>query len=125
MKYLFISILAALSLAVFANETIDYEIGNELKLKRDNSQVLYHYKHDAIELSLNRDFLDSPYRLFIDARDLYRVKKGEKIKLLESFRDGRIFKVELLEEQPKRDYYFVELESLKNYLLILPETSSG
>ena len=100
MKYLLISILSALSLAVFANETIVYEIGNELKLKRDNSQVLYHYKHDAIELSLNRDFLDSPYRLFIDARDLYRVKKGEKIKLLESFRDGRIFKVELLEEQP-------------------------
>jgi len=125
MKYLLISILSALSLAVFANETIVYEIGNELTLKRDNSQVLYHYKHDAIELSLNRDFLDSPYGLFIDARDLYRVKKGEKIKLLESFRDGRIFKVELLEEQPKRDYYFVELESLKNYLLIQPETSSG
>ena len=78
MKYLLISILAALSLAVFANETIVYEIGNELTLKRDNSQVLYHYKQDAIELSLNRDFLDSPYRLFIDARDLYRVKKAKR-----------------------------------------------
>ena len=125
MKYLFISILAALSLAVFANETIDYEIGNELKLKRDNSVVLYHYKHDAIEISRNRDFLDSPFGLLIDARDLYRVKRGEKIKILEGFRDGKIFKVELLKEQPKRDYYFVELESLKNYILIKPTTSSG
>ena len=125
MKYLLISILSAFSFAVSANELIVYEVGSELKLKRDNSVVLYHYKHDAIEINLNRDFLDSPFGRLIDARDLYRVKRGEKIKILEGFRDGKIFKVELLEEQPKRDYYFVELESLKNYILIKPSTSSG
>ena len=125
MKYLLILILTTLTFTVFAKEQIIYEIGDELKLKRDNSVVLYFYKNDAIELSLNRDFLDSPLRLFIDARDLYRIKKGEKIRLLEIFRDGKIFKVELLKQQSKRDYYFVELESLKHYSLIKPETSSG
>ena len=125
MKYLLILILTTLTFTVFAKEQIIYEIGDELKLKRDNSVVLYFYKNDAIELSLNRDFLDSPFRLFIDARDLYRIKKGEKIRLLEIFRDGKIFKVELLKQQSKRDYYFVELESLKHYSLIKPETSSG
>ena len=125
MKYLLILILTTLTFTVFAKEQIIYEIGDELKLKRDNSVVLYFYKNDAIELSLNRDFLDSPFRLFIDARDLYRIKKGEKIRLLEIFRDGKIFKVELLKQQPKRDYYFVELESLKHYSLIKPETSFG
>ncbi|MEC7865780.1 MAG: hypothetical protein VYD02_02620, partial [Pseudomonadota bacterium] len=87
MKYLLILILTTLTFAVFAKEQIIYEIGDELKLKRDNSVVLYFYKNDAIELSLNRDFLDSPFRLFIDARDLYRIKKGEKIRLLEIFRE--------------------------------------
>ena len=125
MKYLLILILTTLTFTVFAKEKIIYEIGDELKLKRDNSVVLYFYKNDAIELSLNRDFLDSPFRLFIDARDLYRIKKGEKIRLLEIFREGKIFKVELLKQQSKRDYYFVELESLKHYSLIKPETSSG
>ncbi len=125
MKYLLISILSALSLAIFANETIVYEIGNELKLKRDNSVVLFYFKHDAIELSLNREFIDSPYGLFIDARDLYRIKKGEKIRLVESFRDGKIFKVELLKEKPRRDHYFIDLDSLRSYNLITAETASG
>ena len=125
MKYLLILILTTLTFSVFAKEQVIYEIGDELKLKRDNSVVLYFYRNDAIELSLNRDFLGSPFRSFIDARDLYRIKKGQKIRLLESFWDGKIFKVELLEQQPKRDYYFVELESLKHYSLIKPETSSG
>ena len=125
MKYLLILILTTLTFSVFAKEQVIYEIGDELKLKRDNSVILYFYKNDAIELSLNRDFLDSPFRSFIDARDLYRVKKGQKKRLLESFWDGKIFKVERLEQQPMRNYYFVELESLKHYSLIKPETSSG
>ena len=125
MKYLILSALLTLTLSLTAKEKIDYEVGDELKQKRDNSVILFHYKHDAIELILNREFIDSPYDLFIDARDLYRIKKGEKIRLVESFRDGKIFKVELLKEKPRRDHYFIELESLRSYSLINPETTSG
>ena len=125
MKYLIFSVLVTLTFSLSAKEKIVYEVGNELTLKRDNSVVLFYYKHDAIELNLNREFIDSPYGLFIDARDLYRIKKGEKIRLVESFRDGKIFKVELLKEKPRRDHYFIELESLRSYSLINPETTSG
>ena len=125
MKYLILSVLLTLTLSLTAKEKIDYEVGDELKLKRDNSVVLFYYKHDAIELILNREFIDSPYDLFIDARDLYRIKKGEKIRLVESFRDGKIFKVELLKEKTRRDYYFIEFDSLRSYNLIKTETASG
>ena len=125
MKYLILSVLLTLTLSLTAKEKIVYEVGDELKLKRDNSVVLFYYKHDAIELILNREFIDSPYDLFIDARDLYRIKKGEKIRLVESFRDGKIFKVELLKEKTRRDYYFIEFDSLRSYNLIKTETASG
>ena len=125
MKYLIFSVLVTLTFSLSAKEKIVYEVGNELTLKRDNSVVLFYFKHDAIELNLNREFIDSPYGLFIDARDLYRIKKGEKIRLVESFRDGKIFKVELLKEKPRRDHYFIELESLRSYSLINTETTSG
>ena len=125
MKYLFLSVLLTLTLSLTAKEKIDYEVGDELKLKRDNSVILFHYKHDAIELILNREFIDSPYDLFIDARDLYRIKKGEKIRLVESFRDGKIFKVELLKAKPRRDHYFIELDRLRSYNLIKTESTSG
>ena len=124
MKYLIFLVLVTLTFSLSAKEKIVYEVGNELTLKRDNSVVLFYFKHDAIELNLNREFIDSPYGLFIDARDLYRIKKGEKIRLVESFRDGKIFKVELLKEKPRRDHYFIELESLRSYNLINPETTS-
>ena len=125
MKYLILSALLTLTLSLTAKEKIDYEVGDELKLKRDNSVVLFYYKHDAIELILNREFINSPYDLFIDARDLYRIKKGEKIRLVESFRDGKIFKVELLKAKPRRDHYFIELDSLRSYNLLKTETTSG
>ena len=125
MKYLIFSVLVTLTFSLSAKEKTVYEVGDELTLKRDNSVVLFYYKHDAIELNLNREFIDSPYGLFIDARDLYRIKKGEKIRLVESFRDGKIFKVELLKEKPRRDHYFIEIESLRSYNLINTETTSG
>ena len=125
MKYLFILIVTSLPFSLVAKDEIIYEVGNELKLERYSSVVLYHYKNDAININLNREFLDSPFDLMVDVRDLYKVERGEKIKLLESFWDGKIFKVQLLKEKPKRPYYFVELESLKNYSLIESKQSSG
>ena len=128
MKYLLILALL-LSLSVTAEREKIYVIGSELESKKHNSLVLYHYKNDVLRINLTRDFFnpnqDFLYDIAVDSRDLYKVRKGDKIKLLESFRDGRIFKVELLEERPKRDYYFIEFESLKNYILIQPEGFSG
>lgn len=123
MKYFLGLIIAIFSLAFLASDKSTFEVGHELQLKRDNMVVLYHYKADAVEMNLTRDFIDYPS--VIDVRDIYKIKKGEKIKLLESFRKGKIFKVELLKEKAKRDYYFLERESLRHYQLVNSELTSS
>ena len=128
MKYLLILALL-LPFSVTAEREKIYVIGSELESKKHNSLVLYHYKNDVLRINLTRDFFnpnqDFLYDIAVDSRDLYKVRKGDKIKLLESFRDGDIFKVKLLKKDSKRDYYFVETESLKNYILIEPKSSSS
>ena len=128
MKYLLILALL-LPFSVTAEREKIYVIGSELESKKHNSLVLYHYKNDVLRINLTRDFFnpnqDFLYDIAVDSRDLYKVRKGDKIKLLESFRDGDIFKVKLLKKDSKRDYYFVETESLKHYILIEPKSSSS
>ena len=128
MKYLLILALL-LPFSVTAEREKIYIIGSELESKKHYSLVLYHYKNDVLRINLTRDFFnpnqDFLYDIAVDSRDLYKVRKGDKIKLLESFRDGDIFKVKLLKKDSKRDYYFVETESLKNYILIEPKSSSS
>ena len=128
MKYLLILALL-LPFSVTAEREKIYIIGSELESKKHYSLVLYHYKNDVLRINLTRDFFnpnqDFLYDIAVDSRDLYKVRKGDKIKLLESFKDGDIFKVKLLKKDSKRDYYFVETESLKNYILIEPKSSSS
>ena len=128
MKYLLILALL-LPFSVTAEKEKIYIIGTELESKKHNSLVLYHYKNDVLRINFTRDIFnpnqDSLYDIAVDSRDLYKVRKGDKIKLLESFRDGDIFKVQLLKKDSKRDYYFVETESLKHYTLIEPKSSSS
>ena len=58
-------------------------------------------------------------------RNIYKVKKGDIIKLVKESKSGDVFKVQLLMKQPGRDYYFVESETLKHYKLIEPLSSSN
>ena len=125
MKYFFSLFIGLFSFALYALEDLDYEVGNELKLDRQFSVVLFHYKNDAIKVIQNRDFYDTPYNFMVDARDLYKIKKGERIKLIESFREGKVFKVQLLNDKPKRNYYFVDFNSLRHYSLVQSPPSSS
>jgi len=59
----------------------------------------------------------------IDARDIYKARKGDVIRLEESYRDGKIFRVSLLSDKVRRKKYFVLSEDLKKLSLILPESS--
>ena len=85
-----------LSFSIFSNteEDSNFEIGSEFESKNFSSAVLYHYKNDAIRVDISKDLLsDSDFFLHnatVDARDLYKIKRGEKIKLLESIREGKI-----------------------------------
>ena len=125
MKYFFSLFIGLFSFVLYTLEDLDYEVGNELKLDRQFSVVLFHYKNDAIKVIQNRDFYDTPYHFMVDARDLYKIKKGERIKLIESFREGKVFKVQLLNDKPKRNYYFVDFNSLRHYSLVQSPPSSS
>ena len=125
MSYLLKFIILFISLPFLAEDEIVYEIGNELESSKHFSLVLYHYKKDAIRVMIFRDFNDLPMYGVVDGRDLYKVKKGERIRLMESFRDGKIYKVKLIKERPKRSFYFIETESLKNYTLLSPRPPSS
>ena len=129
-QYIFSLIIVLSSLSILASEENTYEIGSELMSEKHSSLVLFHYKNDAFRQYLNRDnfFFDFDWDFIsttVDTRDLYKIKKGDKIKLLESLRDGKVYKVELLKDFVRRPHYFVESESLKHYNLIKPETDSG
>ena len=129
-QYIFSLIIVLSSLPILASEENTYAIGSELMSEKHSSLVLFHYKNDAFRQYLNRDnfFFDFDWDFIsttVDTRDLYKIKKGDKIKLIESLRDGKVYKVELLKDFARRPHYFVESESLKHYNLIKPETDSG
>tara|TARA_Y100000588_G_scaffold6792_1_gene8043 strand:+ start:493 stop:891 length:399 start_codon:yes stop_codon:yes gene_type:complete len=117
MKRKLIILLLPLSLFLSSKEESSYEVGTQFVLTRGYSEVLYHYIHDAIEISRYDDFLDPFQRMTVDARDLYRIKKGEKILLVESIREGKFYKVKLLTNKPKRKHYFIEKDNLRSYSL--------
>lgn len=113
-----------LAIDVFA-ESVIYKVGIELvSKKRTSPAVLFYYKNDLIRLLDTRVF--GQYgRSSGDARHIYQIRKGDKIRLLESSRNGDIFKVQLLEEPSKGSYYFfIESSNLKHFSLIESEPSS-
>ena len=100
-------------------DNIIYTAGDELESKkRTTPAVLYHYKNDLIRVIDGRIY--GQYgRSSGDGRHLYKIKKGDKIRLLESLRNGDIFKVHLLaDKQQGSFYYFIESKNLKHLSLI-------
>jgi hypothetical protein len=125
MKTIFFIILI-IPLLLFSKE-VEYVVGSELESDRSSSIALFHYRADAVRLNTARDF-DFSTRDFIrhaaiDVRDIYKARKGDVIRLEESYRDGKIFRVSLLSDKVRRKKYFVLSEDLKKLSLILPESS--
>tara|TARA_B100001250_G_C19721258_1_gene753929 strand:- start:412 stop:804 length:393 start_codon:yes stop_codon:yes gene_type:complete len=120
-----------LSFSIFSNteEDFNFEIGSEFESKKFSSAVLYHYKNDAIRVDMSKDLLsDSDFFLHnatVDARDLYKIKRGEKIKLLESIREGKIYKVRLLKENARRSHYYLISDNLSQFNLLNSDSQSS
>ena len=125
MKTIFFIILI-IPLLLFSKE-VEYVVGSELESDRSSSIALFHYRADAVRLNTARDFYfsteDFVRHAAIDARDIYKARKGDVIRLEESYRDGKIFRVSLLSDKVRRKKYFVLSEDLKKLSLILPESS--
>ena len=124
MKYLSLSLILVFAIGIFSEKSDRLDLRSEYKAKYHSSLVLFHYKKDVIKVILTKDLIFSFDDLLrfssVDSRDLYKIKKGEKIRLIESFKGGDIFKVKLLKEGTNRPYYYVESASLKNYILEEP-----
>ena len=106
-------------------ENIIYTVGDELESKkRTTPAALYNYKNDLIRVLDGRVY--GQYgRSSGDGRHIYQIRKGDKIRLLESLRNGDIFKVQLLEDPSKGSYYFfIDSSNLKHFSLIESEPSS-
>ena len=112
-----------LAIDVFA-ESVIYKAGIELvSKKRTSPAVLFYYKNDLIRLLDTRVF--GQYgRSSGDGRHIHQIRKGDKIRLLESLRNGDIFKVQLLEDPSKGSYYFfIDSSNLKHFSIIESEPS--
>ena len=125
MKRIFLILLTS-PLLLFSMEE-DYAVGSELQSERSSAIALYHYRADAVRLKTARDFSFSAHDFVshaaIDARDIYKARKGDIIRLEESYRNGKIFRVSLLSDKVSRKKYFVLSEDLKKLFLINPESS--
>lgn len=125
MKIIFFIILI-FPFSLFSKE-VQYNIGAELESNRTSTIALFHYRADAVRLENARDFHfyteDFVRHAAIDARDIYKARKGDIIRLEESYRDGKIYRVQLLTNKVKRKKYFVLSEDLKKLSLVVPESS--
>ena len=89
------------------------------KLSPHNSKVLYFFLNDAYSTYQARRFNDWTEFSITDGRNLVRLNKGDRIKIVKSKHQNRIFEVELLDGFEKNGKYFVIKEDLiSDYILV-------
>mgnify|MGYP006113024799 FL=1 len=110
--------------AVSEEEISLYKTGDILS-SSNSILVLYHNRFDAIKSERVKRFggLDifSLRDLSVDGRDIYKLKRGDKFQVMELLRDGRILKVKLIKDKPRRNFYYAVTESIKDYSVLLEE----
>ena len=110
--------------AVSEEEIGLYKIGDILS-SSNSILVLYHNRFDAIKSERVKRFggLDifSLRDLSVDGRDIYKLKRGDKFQVMELLRDGKILKVKLIKDKPRRNFYYAVTESIKDYSVLLQE----
>jgi hypothetical protein len=77
-----------------------------------NGQVLYQMPQDALHTFRGREYGDWNQFSFIDSRRLVRLKKGYRVKLIEPFFNGDIYKVNLLDGFSKDKTYYIITDDL-------------
>ena len=82
------------------------------RLSTHNSKVLYFFSTDAYNTYQARRFNDWNEFSITDGRNLVRLNKGDRIKIIQSKHHNRIFEVELLDGFTKNRKYFVIKEDL-------------
>tara|TARA_B100001057_G_scaffold419602_1_gene439469 strand:+ start:6567 stop:6965 length:399 start_codon:yes stop_codon:yes gene_type:complete len=127
MKIIFLICLTFTTVKSFADDGMPViEIGQTWSLEArsnknslSNSKVLYYLSHDAYSTYQARIFSDWDRFSFIDSRNLVRLNKGDRIKILKTRHHKKIYQVELLDGFEKNKKYFVIKDDLiKDFKLL-------
>ena len=110
-------------------EIDEYKVGNIFSTTSSSMLVLYHYQMDAIQYDRVKSFGSSDIfslrELSVDGRDIYKLHRGDKFQISESLREGKVLKVKLLKDKPRRNFYYAVTDSIKRYAELISTTPSN
>ncbi|RZO27942.1 MAG: hypothetical protein EVA97_03475 [SAR86 cluster bacterium] len=119
--FIILSILVVPNMQGNVDETSKIDIGQTWSLeKRSNkssigdSEVLYFFSNDAYNTYQARRFSDWDRFSIIDGRNLVRLNTGDRVEILKSKYQSKIYEVKLLDGFQKNRRYFLIKEDLIN-----------
>tara|TARA_E500000178_G_scaffold114815_1_gene114849 strand:- start:1633 stop:2022 length:390 start_codon:yes stop_codon:yes gene_type:complete len=119
--FIILSILIVPNMHSYDNETSKIEIGQTWSLEtRSNkssigdSEVLYFFSNDAYNTYHARRFSDWDRFSIVDGRNLVRLNTGDRVEILKSKHQSKIYEVKLLDGFQKNRRYFLIKEDLIN-----------
>ena len=124
--FIILSILIVPNMHSYDNETTKIEIGQTWSLEtRSNkssigdSEVLYFFSNDAYNTYQARRFSDWDRFSIVDSRNLVRLNQGDRIKILKTKHQNKVYQVELLDGYEKNRKYFVIKDDLFSFFELM------
>jgi len=119
--FIILSILIVPNMHGHIDETSKIEMGQTWSLEtRSNkssigdSEVLYFFSNDAYNTYQARRFSDWDRFSIVDGRNLVRLNTGDRVEILKSKHQSKIYEVKLLDGFQKNRRYFLIKEDLIN-----------
>ena len=84
------------------------------KASLSGSKVLYFFSSDAYHTYQSRIFSDWDNFSIVDSRNLVRLNKGDRVQILKTKHNEKVYQVELLDGFEKNKKYFVIKDDLFN-----------
>ena len=96
----------------FRSYDVEYYYNFQLIVAEHRAIVLYYFSIDALNTYQARKFNDWDQFSIVDGRNLVRLNKGDRIKIIKPKHQDEIYEVELLDGFEKNKKYFVIKEDL-------------
>ncbi|MFL2720550.1 MAG: hypothetical protein ACJ0FB_03620 [Gammaproteobacteria bacterium] len=124
--FVLITILLTLNINGHDHEASNIEIGQKWSLEtRSNkssigdSEVLYFFSNDAYNTYQARRFSDWDRFSIVDGRNLVRLNTGDRVEILKSKYQSKIYEVKLLDGFNKnRQYYLIKEDLINDFKLM-------
>jgi hypothetical protein len=124
--FVLLTILLTLNINGHDHEVSNIEIGQKWSLEtRSNkssigdSEVLYFFSNDAYNTYQARRFSDWDRFSIVDGRNLVRLNTGDRVEILKSKYQSKIYEVKLLDGFNKnRQYYLIKEDLINDFKLM-------